>query len=140
MLTETRELTLEERFEAQLRRDLQDPDYLQEWLILCFSEQILAVLAEEGLSRTDLAERLGVSRQYVTKLINRTPNLTLHSLAEIAAALGRQVTVRLEPLPVSQVAVEVPEAEARRGEKPVSLAAPRAATPRRKRAAVASAS
>ena len=125
-------MSLAEQFRARMERHFQDPEYLRDWLALDLSEQILAVLEDEGLSRADLAERLGVSRQYVTKLLNRTPNLTLRSLAEIAAALGRQVTVRLEPLPVLE-----PPASALLAprEKPASAPKPRRANPRGKRTA-----
>jgi transcriptional regulator with XRE-family HTH domain len=135
MPTRTRESTLEERFKQQLWLDLQNPEYLKEWLVYDLSEQILAVLSQEGLSRADLAARLGVSRQYVTKLINRTPNLTLRSLAEIAAALGRQVTVRLEPLPVSAPAAEI---KREREEKPAHAGASRRGDSSRQRSAVVS--
>jgi transcriptional regulator with XRE-family HTH domain len=128
-------MTLEEEFLRQLAIDLRDPEYLREWLIFDLSEQILAILSQEGLSRADLAARLGVSRQYVSKLINRTPNLTLRSLAEIAAALGRQVTVRLEPLPVSSATAE---AKRERGEKPAHADSSRHGAAQRKRSAVAS--
>ena len=114
---------------------MKNPEYLQEWLVINLSEDILAIMEEENLSRSDLAARLGVSRQYVTKLINRTPNLTLRSLAEIAAALGRQVTVRLEMPPPPLAATPMAEAKSARAEQPPHPATGRRVPARRKRAA-----
>jgi transcriptional regulator with XRE-family HTH domain len=42
------------------------------------------------LKRADLAERLGVSPQYVSKLLSGTENLSLKSIANIQDRLGVQ--------------------------------------------------
>ena len=60
------------------------------WLRL--SRQLAAMLMgymqEHGLKRADLALRLGVSPQYVSKLLSGTENLSFKSIANIEERLG----------------------------------------------------
>ena len=51
-----------------------------------------------GLSQADLAERLGVSRQQISQIESPDCNLTLETLQKVAEALGRRVSVQLEPV------------------------------------------
>ncbi|MBN1546322.1 MAG: helix-turn-helix transcriptional regulator [Syntrophaceae bacterium] len=59
------------------------------------TEDILAVMEMENINRSQLAERLGKSRQYVSRILNETANFTIDSLAEIAIALNRKIEVRM---------------------------------------------
>jgi transcriptional regulator with XRE-family HTH domain len=52
------------------------------------AEQIDLALKTQNLKQADLARRLGRSRQYVTKLLKGSANLTLDSIVRIALALG----------------------------------------------------
>lgn len=54
---------------------------------------IEATMIEKGLSQSELARRLGTSRNYVHNLIRGNQNLTLGTLTKIAAALGKRVRV-----------------------------------------------
>ncbi len=65
----------------------------QETLILDATEAVCEWLAAEGLSRADLAERLGRSPAYVSQLLNGSRNMTLRTLADMAHALNREVQV-----------------------------------------------
>jgi len=72
-----------------------DPEYVAEGLALRLMEQIVRRMDEEGLSPAELADKLGVSRAYVSKFLNAPPNLTLRSLAAVALALGARPQVSL---------------------------------------------
>lgn len=74
-----------------------DPEYVAEGLALQVIEQALGLMQEQGISRAELAERLGTSRAYVTKLFNAPPNLTLLSIARLALALGATLKISLKP-------------------------------------------
>lgn len=52
-------------------------------------QEINAFLVEEGMTRTEFAERLGVSKGYVSQLLNGKSDLKLSSVANLAAAMGR---------------------------------------------------
>ena len=49
---------------------------------------MLGALHEAGMRRTDLARALGVSRPFVTKLLQGDHNLTVRAMARILAACG----------------------------------------------------
>ena len=70
-----------------------DADYIAEGLALRLIEQAISIMAEKGISRSDLASLLGVSRAHVTRMFNAPPNLTLHSIAQLGGALGAKAEV-----------------------------------------------
>ena len=45
-------------------------------------------MQDNGLKRADLADRLGVSPQYVSRLLSGTENLSFKSIANIEEKLG----------------------------------------------------
>lgn len=49
---------------------------------------LIGYMQDNGLKRADLAARLGVSPQYVSKLLSGTENLSFRSLANIEEKLG----------------------------------------------------
>lgn len=49
---------------------------------------IIDYMQANGLKRADLAKRLGVSPQYVSKLLSGTENLSFKSVANIEEKLG----------------------------------------------------
>ncbi len=59
----------------------------QEELILDVTEMLCRVMIENEISRSELAERLGKSRAYVTQLLSGGRNLTLRTLSDLADAL-----------------------------------------------------
>ena len=76
-----------EWFKQALEELHQDPEYLAERLALRSNKEIRRRMAELGLTQDKLAERLGVSQAYVSRLLNYSPNMTLRSLTLIAHAL-----------------------------------------------------
>ena len=72
-----------------------DPLFLVEYMKATITSDIFTVMEEESISKTELANRLGKSRQYVSRILNETTNYTLDSIARIAAALKRDVALRL---------------------------------------------
>lgn len=61
-------------------------------LALDFEASVFFELEKRHMTRKDLAERMGVSAPAVTKMLSKGSNLTLKSIAKIAAALGCEVT------------------------------------------------
>ena len=55
----------------------------------------------QGITRSELAERLGTSRAFVTKLLSSHENLTMKTLVRVANALEMKVELRLRPRPVA---------------------------------------
>lgn len=49
---------------------------------------LIGYMQDHGMKRTDLASKLGVSPQYVSKLLSGTENLSFKSIANIEDKLG----------------------------------------------------
>jgi DNA-binding transcriptional regulator YiaG len=84
--------------ERQARDEESKRLYEQERLITWIGEAIAAALEDSGMTRAELARKLGTSRAYVTRVLQGSPNLTLRSLADLAWALGSRVSVSFAPL------------------------------------------
>lgn len=59
------------------------------------AEQIKNIRVQMGYSQKELAKRLGVIQQYVSKLEAGRENLTLDTLRKIAEVFGKRLTVQL---------------------------------------------
>lgn len=89
-----------------------DPEYVAERLAIRFTEQISGLLIREDMTRADLAEAMGVTRAYVSKVFNAAPNLTLRSIANVALAMNAKVTISVESRNREMVAAPTPDAPA----------------------------
>lgn len=56
------------------------------------------IMKETGVSRTELAERLGCTKGNITQLLDGTANMTLRSVSDVFVALGRQFHPAESPL------------------------------------------
>lgn len=65
-----------------------DPEFIAEGLSMKVTEEMLKYLEQKGLSQSWLAEKMGVSRAHVSRILNAPPNMTLLTIAKIAVALG----------------------------------------------------
>ena len=54
-------------------------------------------MSKQGLTKKELAERMGVSPQRLANLLNTQPNMTLKSVAQLALALDIRVEFSSEP-------------------------------------------
>jgi transcriptional regulator with XRE-family HTH domain len=75
--------------------------YAIEGLVTEAGEFIARLMQEQGVTKAELARRLGKSRAYITQMLSGSANLTVRTLAEVAYALGAEV--RLEAVPVEAV-------------------------------------
>jgi len=92
-------LKAHEWFSQRLEEYREDSEFILEELVLDVTEQICAAMAEQDIPRSELAQRLGVSRAYVTKLLNGHGNMTLRTLVEVAHALGGAMNVSMSVRP-----------------------------------------
>lgn len=63
--------------------------------------RIAEILKENGMTQTDLAERIGISRVGLSKAING--NTTITTLRKIAVALGVTVPELFAPQPTNTI-------------------------------------
>ena len=63
-----------------------------------FLRRILLRMKELGLSQTDLAKRMKVSRPYITKVLHQDVNFSFRTAAKLARALQMDFTPELHPV------------------------------------------
>ena len=90
-------MKLETWYKEKIQKFHDDVDFLTETTILDLTEKIVHKMQRAGLSRADLAQKLGVSKPFVTKLLNGNPNMTIKTMASIAHALECELNVELCP-------------------------------------------
>lgn len=73
--------------------------YQAEGASIRFTEDLVAFMKTSGLTRTALAEKIGSSPAYITKILRGDTNFTLDSMVKIASALGCELTISMNPLP-----------------------------------------
>lgn len=72
-------------------------DFWEEQAIITFTEDLCLAMERVGVSRAELARRLGTSQAYVTKILRGNANFTLRTMARIALALGLEFRTHLAP-------------------------------------------
>lgn len=87
-----------DRYRRMFEEAEQSVTYWAEASIVEFTEALWARMEEEGVSRAELARRLGTSKAYVTKVLGGNANFTLYSLAKLALAVGGKVRIGIEPI------------------------------------------
>ena len=61
--------------------------------ILEVTELICQVMEEKGISRTELAKRLGKSKGYISQLLDGEANMTVRTISDVFTALGKGLTI-----------------------------------------------
>jgi transcriptional regulator with XRE-family HTH domain len=74
------------------------PDYWAELTMLHFSEEVLAAMRGQSVTRAELARRLGTSQGHVTRLLKGSSNLTLATMSKMAFVLGLELRTSLAPM------------------------------------------
>jgi len=89
---------------------LEDPEFArlvaQGDLIMEVTETLCELLEKEGVSRKELADRLGKTKGFVSQLLNGGRNLTLRTVADILHVLGYKVSLIPQKLRQSENIIE----------------------------------
>lgn len=76
-------------------------EYKHELAISAFTNDVARMMDEQGVSQSELARRLGVSRARVSQLMQHKSSPTLRTMVEVAAALGCDVSLGVAPAVLS---------------------------------------
>lgn len=68
---------------------------------LDISVMIYDLMQEKGLTKTELARRMGISKSNLSNMLNTQPNMTLETIAKFELALGVQFEFRFVPTSTS---------------------------------------
>jgi transcriptional regulator with XRE-family HTH domain len=83
----------QEWFREKLKEFREDFDFRLGSIILDLTEQISLRMRAQGISRSALADKLGVTPAAVTKILRGNSNFTLRTLLSLADALDSSLTV-----------------------------------------------
>jgi transcriptional regulator with XRE-family HTH domain len=89
-----------ESFKELLNEAKRRDTYWTASIILDFTEGLHRIMEANGVSRSDLARRLGVSAAYITKVLRGNINFTVDSMVRLVRAAGGEV--RIQVVPASQ--------------------------------------
>lgn len=80
----------------------QTPEGLRTWhqerTLFDTANVVCELMTEAGVSRSELANRLGKSKGYITQLLDGRANMTLRTVSDVFVALGRQFHPAHSPL------------------------------------------
>lgn len=92
-------MNAEKWFQDELETSRKTFAYRLEKILIQLGEDICRLMRDQQISRADVAKRLGVSRAYVTRVLNGNPNLTIKTLLKLSDALGHELAIRFAPKP-----------------------------------------
>jgi predicted XRE-type DNA-binding protein len=72
-------------------------DYKHELAVSAFTNDVARLMTDQGISQSELARRLGVSRARVSQLMQHASSPTLRTMVEVANVLGCDVMPGLAP-------------------------------------------
>ena len=76
-----------------------------------FLRRILRRMKELGVSQTDLAQRMKVSRPYITKLLHQDVNFSFRTAAKLASALRMDFFPELRPQEEQSMSTIIPASQ-----------------------------
>lgn len=90
---------IEERFRYLVEEDENHPEYWMEEARLQILVELEDAMEREGINKKDLADRLGVSQAYVSKLFHSdVNNFTLKTIVQLSMAVGLKPSIHLEKM------------------------------------------
>jgi transcriptional regulator with XRE-family HTH domain len=78
-------------------------EYALDRVILRFTKKVAEILKENGLSKRDLAAKVGCTPPNISKVFSGSPNLTVASMLKIARAVDCELQIELRPKTVDHV-------------------------------------
>jgi transcriptional regulator with XRE-family HTH domain len=88
-----------DELQAKLNQDyeelLNDVEFHIEGLKFDFAEEVSKYLEEEGVTRAELARKMGTSPAWITKMLRTNWNMTMETMAKLAFALEMKVVPKL---------------------------------------------
>ena len=96
--------------------------YRAEAASIQFTESLYIRMQDLGITRSQLAEKIGVKPAYITKILRGDTNFTLETMVKLAHALDCELSCVLKPKPAAKAPRPTPKKA-----KPAPLRRPKAA-------------
>jgi transcriptional regulator with XRE-family HTH domain len=84
--------------EEVLETDQGRCEFAKEELAFEATEKIAELMELTNVSKSELAKRTGNSKAYITQVLSGSRNMTVHTLAGLAFALGYKITFNASPI------------------------------------------
>jgi transcriptional regulator with XRE-family HTH domain len=81
---------------------MESPEFFEELLLLRAQELVSRLMEERGVSKAQLASKLGKSKAHVTGILSDGRNLTLKTLGRVCFHLGAEVMLEANPFDLAQ--------------------------------------
>lgn len=85
--------------------------FAREELIFNVTEDLLVIMEDDGVSKAELARRLGKSKSFITQILSGARNMTLGSFSDICFSLGFKPKIELPVAEVETVEASVSAAQ-----------------------------
>lgn len=89
-------MSRKKRIEEMYEEYKNDPEFVKGQMVTDLLGDIFRIMELNNISNSELAKRMNVSRQYITKLFNGYANFTLMTIAQIAVALNMKPEISLK--------------------------------------------
>ena len=87
-----------EEFIPEEIKEKHDEEMAQVRAVLDASILISEALHEKNMSQNELAELIGVSKGYVSRLLSGSENVSLKNIARILHLLGKEIVIETKPV------------------------------------------
>ena len=95
-------MAIEPRDCRAFMRDFNTPGTKAYEHALDISVMICELTEEKGLTKTELARRMGISKSNLSNMLNTQPNMTLETIAKFELALDAEFEFRFVPKSASE--------------------------------------
>lgn len=90
-------MTIKDKYKDVLV-DLNDSvEYWAEGSVMDFTEELSRIMSAKGISRSELAQRIGSSKAYITKIFSGQANFTVETMTKLSLAVDHVVRVHVAP-------------------------------------------
>lgn len=72
-----------------------------------FVNELLRVMGEKNINQKELAQKVGVSNAYVSRVLGGDMNLSIESMSKFAFALGARIEISAKPIAAEKNAVSI---------------------------------
>ncbi len=90
-------LRTSEWYQQNIGRLRDTAEFQTDRFLIDILEELVVHMEKQGMTRAELAKRLGVSRSFVTQVLKGSPNLTIRTLFRVLWAAGLSLEARTEP-------------------------------------------
>lgn len=76
----------------------EDLEFRIEFAKIHFAEQIVKLMDSQGINKVNLADKLGSSPSFITKILSGENNFTLETMTKVGIALRQRLEITFKPV------------------------------------------